>query len=298
MPYLYLGSNLSNPLARAARELYLNDQVEGALETIEPISGEPALGPIYRLIEGEARTRNVSEQVDLASWLRFEWVRGEVPHGPEAGEVVLLAAKTVADRLQWDKHEKVLATILVAEADAEWNEARYGYCVDKTPYDKICMPQVAARDKKELWRVALHEFAHVVILNTTRKAAPRWLDEGIACLMEGRNAQAAAQRLKLEGTWLPPEMLEAAFSADRRDPSAHRGVRSAYDQATVLVTYLHSQYGDAGIVCLLRSFADNSMWTEFTMRLKGKMPAEEALQETFRLGQSALFDKAAAWAGK
>ncbi len=279
---------------KAASGLYYEDKVIAAQEIATPNAGAAGGAALrfYRMIEGEAETRKNSEQAPLSPWLNFEWVSHEVPHHVAVSEVILHAASKSAERLKWDKHESVLATILVAEADADWNEARYGYCVDKLPYDKICLPQVSTHDPNELWRVTAHEFAHVVVLNTAMNLAPHWLDEGIACTMEGRDASQARQRLRQGNVWMTPGKLGGAFDPDRRDPSNMHMIRAAYDQGTVLVGYLHSLKGDAGLVELLRAFTEHSRWKDLLTVVSGRQPVDVALKQTFGFESEELFERA------
>jgi hypothetical protein len=276
---------------KAASDLYYEDKVVAAYEIVEPNSaagGGASLG-FYRLIEGEALTRQSAERVKLASWLDYEWVPHEVPHHVAVGQVVLAAATSSAERLQWDKSAGVLASILVSEADADWHDARYGYCIHKLPYDKICLPNVATHDPHELWRVTAHEFAHVVILNTTQQLAPHWLDEGIACLMEGRNADEAMHRLNHDSLWFSPIEIRTAFDPDRRAAANMHHIRAAYDQATVLVNYLQSLKGDQGIVDLLQAFTDHSHWKDLMTLISGKQPVDGALHQVFGFNSQELF---------
>ena len=279
---------------KAASDLYYEDKVVAAQDIATPNSGAwggTALR-FYRMIEGEADTRRASDQTALSPWLNYEWVSHEVPHHVAVGEVILHAASKSAERLGWDKHESVLATVLVAEADADWNEARYGYCVDKVPYDKICLPQVSTHDPSELWRVTAHEFAHVVVLNTTQKLAPNWLDEGIACVMEGRDANLARQRLRQANIWMTVGEIRGAFEPDRRDPSNMRLIRAAYDQGTVLVNYLHTLKGDAGLIELLHAFTDHSRWKDLVTMISGRQPVDGALMQAFGFASEELFERA------
>jgi hypothetical protein len=279
---------------RAASELYFEDKVIGAWEVLEPNSGMfgGAMLGQYRLFEGEARTRQASQMKPLAPWLDFEWIPGDLPHAESVGQVVLDAAAHVGQRLQWDRHEKVLATILIAEADADWHEARYGYFVDKTPYDKICLPLAACIHPAGVWQVAAHEFTHVIVLNTTQNAAPHWLDEGFACLMEGRDPFAARERLRVSNVWRDPHDAELAFGVDRRESSNMHGVRSAYDQSLVLVSYLFSLKGDAGLVSLLKAFTNHSEWVDMLAGLTNHDPADRAIKATFGFGIKELFERA------
>jgi hypothetical protein len=284
---------------KAAMDLYYEDKVVAAFELVESnaaANGGSVLGA-YRLVEGEARTRRDSDRMKLSPKLELEWVPHEVAHHVAVGEVILSAAAAITRRLQWDQHESVLATILVAEADADWHEARYGYFVDKIPYDKICLPNVSSHDPAELWRVTAHEFAHMVVLNTAQKLAPHWLDEGIACLMEGRSAAHAAERLRQRAAWRPPALMAGAFDVDRRDPSNMHGVGAAYDQGTVMVAYLHSLAGDEGLVKVLKAFTDHSRWTDLVTLLASRDPVDVALHQVHGFGQEELFERASKWAG-
>ncbi|MHB8635943.1 MAG: hypothetical protein ACYC96_05665 [Fimbriimonadaceae bacterium] len=293
----HIGLGSESAAWKAAMDLYYDDKVVAALDLIESNAAGygGSLLSTYRMIEGEARTRAASERISLGNALELEWVPHEVPHHNAVGEVILNAATAITRRLQWDGHESVLATVLVAEADADWHEARYGYCVDKRPYDKICLPHVSCHDPAELWRVTAHEFAHVVVLNTAQKLAPHWLDEGVACLMEGRNALRSAERLGERRAWRTPAQMGGAFDVDRRDPAKFGGIAAAYDQATVLVAYLHSLAGDAGLVALLKAFTDHSRWTDLVTRLASRDPVDVALQQVHDFGQDELFDRAKTW---
>lgn len=282
---------------KAALDLYYADNVEGAFELIE--TNAAAFGGsglrMYRMIEGEARTRATGEVVPLTGKLDFEFVADEVPHHEQAAHVVRDAVTRVSHVLQWDQREKVLATILVAEADADWHEARYGYCVDKVPYDKICLPQASTISPEELWRVVAHEYAHVVVLNTTQANAPHWLDEGVACIVEGRDPRLAAQRLTQAGVWRTPAAMKVAFGVDRRDSTKMGGVRAAYDQATVLVGYLLASNGMEGLSKLLRSFTGHPIWQDLVSLVAQREPIDHALQIALSLNESQLFKRALAW---
>jgi hypothetical protein len=295
----HIGIGSESAAWKAAMELYYDDKVVAAFELVESNAAGygGSLLSTYRLIEGEARTRQVSDRHKLSPTLELEWVPHEVAHHNAIGEVILNASGAITRRLQWDQHESVLATILVAEANADWHEARYGYCVDKTPYDKICLPHASCHDPGELWRVTAHEFAHVVVLNMAQKLAPHWLDEGIACLMEGRSAERAAERLHRGAIWRTPAQMSGAFDVDRRDPSNMHGVSAAYDQGTVLVAYLHSVAGDPGLVKLLQAFTEHSRWTDLVTRVAGRDPVEVALHQVHAFGQAELFARAVQWHG-
>jgi len=60
--------------------------------------------------------------------------------------------------------------------------------------------------------VFTHELTHCIIYHKTRGAAPRWLQEGIAQLMEGKSARRADAELARTYGSMTPALLAEAFS--------------------------------------------------------------------------------------
>lgn len=238
----------------------------------------------YRMIEGEALTREQAEVREQTPWLTIEAV--PIDESDDARYLTIQeACEGVARLLEWDFSMGVRATILLPEVDAPWHEARFGYCVDKYPYDKICLPQAAAMDPHSLARVAAHEFTHVVTLNLTGGRIPHWLDEGLAMLMESAGPRPIRH-------WLEPNALNAAFEADRREAVGLSRSGDAYSQAAVLVRHLLHVGGREKIAQLLRAFTNNGLWDEIKINLLGEPSVEEALHEVYGLGQRELFEAA------
>jgi len=236
----------------------------------------------YRMIEGEALTRERAEVKELDSTLSVEHDRSDIELGDEHLQAIQTAVRTVAKRLGWDFSMAVRTTILLAEVDAPWHGARFGYCVDKYPYDKICIPARAAYDPAHLYEVMAHEFTHVITLNLTQGRIPHWLDEGLAMLMENAPARPVAE-------WQNPIALNAAFEADRRDDEGLARSSAAYSQSAQIVRHLHLIGGDAKLAQLVRAFTNNNLWDEIKINLLGEPSVEEALHEVYGLNQSRLF---------
>lgn len=272
-------------------DLYYWDKVVEAYErSLEAgtIGGGSTLG-FYRLVEGEALTRQVSKISDLTPWLKLEEIEGS-PDG--LAQVTVEVCREVAGRLAWNYDSAAMVSILVPEADVPWHSARYGYMMDKYPYDKVCLPAAALADQRHFRRVLAHEYAHVVTLNRTSNRAPHWLEEGISTWIEGPGRPDAIARFKTgESTWRTPQDLENAFGAERRNGENRDRIRDAYDQARILTDYLARQSGEAGIQRFLGAFSDNSLWDEFKIRL-GEPPVEEALKQVYGIGQKELFEAA------
>jgi hypothetical protein len=261
---------------REAIEAYYRDEMEAAFALAQALGAGYGGASLrwYRMIEGEALAREASEIRETAPWLKIE--------GGADDEAVRRACEGVAARLGWDFSEGVLVTVLPPEVDAPWHGARYGYCVDKVPYDKICIRARAAHDPEA---VVAHEFAHAVTLNLTQNRAPHWLDEGLAMLMEG-------DRHRPPTLWQEPDALDRVFEADRRDHDGLMRAEEAYAQAAVLVRTLHRLGGDESLRRLLRAFTNNGLWDEIKINLLGEPSVEEALHEVYGIGRAELFERA------
>lgn len=272
-------------------DLYYWDKVVEAYErSLEAgaIGGGSTLG-FYRLVEGEALTRRVSTISDVTAWLKLEHPPGVAPI---LAEVTREVCSEVAGRLGWNYQAQAMVSVLVPEADVPWHSARYGYMMDKYPYDKVCLPAVALADQAHFRRVLAHEYAHVVTLNTTSNRAPHWVEEGVSTWIEGPARPDSAGRFQTgESTWRSPIDLENAFASERRNGENREKIRDAYDQSRLLVQFLVNQKGEAGIQQFLSAFSDNSVWDEIKIRL-GEAPVEEALKQAFGINQSRLFEEA------
>jgi hypothetical protein len=283
---------------RQAIEAYYQDNVEAAYQIALSLGagfGGSALN-WYRMIEGEALARQQGTVQKITDWLQIEKVDNELQgvHGLE--ETVQAACEEVAERLGWTFEVPTLVTVLVREADNPWHGARFGYAVDKVPYDKVCVPNAVCHDPEQLRSVIAHEYSHIVTLNLTDNRAPQWLEEGIAMFIQGEPlASSFAPFHARPSDWLSPHDLDLAFGVDRRDAETHRAVRHAYQQAAVLVHYLHSLAGEEGLRRLLRAFTNNSLWDEVKINVLGAPSVEEALHEVYKVGQGEVFELAFKW---
>jgi hypothetical protein len=278
---------------KVVQDLYYHDKVIEAYDeclAMGAIAGGATLG-FYRLVEGEALTRRVSVITDVTPWLKLE-VPADGPDAAKLGELARDTCMEVGGRLGWNYEAQVLVTVLVADADVPWNGARYGYMMDKYPYDKVCLPWTVLQHQGHFHEVLAHEFAHVVTLNLSLNRAPHWVEEGISTLVEGPLDERILKRFR-SGTspWRDPRELEAAFFAERRNGENREKITDAYDQARLLLEFLSRAKGEDGIRRFLRSFSDHSVWDEIKLRL-GKEPVEEALQAVYGLSVADLFAQA------
>jgi len=277
-------------------DLYYQDRIQEAFnEAVALGVGEAAYGTrMYRMVEAEYRSWEVSEVLEVTNILSVE-LPTELE--PEAKEFVLQAAQeeleSVFKRMGYEPVEKVRLSLLMPESQAMWNPYRSGYCVDKVPFDKVCLP-VSMVGNEAAFRGALrHEFAHVVNLNLGQGFMPMWMEEAIAMTMEGFSGGKYLQALRSgEPIWRNPRDLDGLFAGDRRVESTQNGIWEAYQQSGLIGRYLVGLKGEAGLGELGRAFSDNTMLQEIKMRLTGQAPADEALRETFGVGLDEVFDAA------
>jgi hypothetical protein len=248
--------------------------------------------PWYRMIEAEFLTRERAEVVKATNWLTVEAIPEEVG---DSLEPLIETAKAefdyVAARFDYTHESDVRLAIMAIESDAPWTAGRFGFCVKKHPYFKICIPNSLLSNEVELGRTLRHEYAHVVSGTLSHGLVPRWLDEAIAVVVEGGVGREPRRSFVLgKRRWLSPTDLAAAF---RQEGEAD--VWYAYQQAGLIGEYLAQTYGERTLGDLMRAFANNSLWTELMLVLKGKPPVAEALDEAYHVSVEGLFAQALEW---
>jgi hypothetical protein len=268
---------------KVAYDEYYWDRLEAAHALVEDLGvGGDALGVgFYRTLDAEWLTRLRARKRELVPWLTFEWIAEEIDFDQSLEQFLLEVCREAGRRLNWAHSAPVLVTALAEEVDAPWTDGRAGYMVDKYPYDKICIPRVAFESRERLREVLLHEYAHVINLNVTQGRIPRWLDEGIAMVIDGGAVPRGVP------DWHSPEALDGAYQAEQSSPVRH----GAYAQSLQLAKYLVQVGGEGSFENLLKAFSNNSTWTDVKMAVTGQTAADEALREVYGFGTSELFER-------
>jgi hypothetical protein len=251
----------------------------------------------YRMIEGEYITREAGRLHQATPWLSIEAIPEETPE--EIGSVakpIEHACDTVAERFGFEHGPPVMVSVLAQESNVPWMPGRFGYCVDKFPYDKICVPNSSLHDADDLQHVIAHEYAHVVTLNLSEGRCPLWLDEAVA-MVAGGGASRQAWRAFASGRadWLPPQELGAAYLRNREDERERDEVWMAYQQSAVIGAYLASLKGERALGDLMRAYSNNTLLQDLVMRVRGDAPTDEALGEVYGFGTRGLFEKSYSW---
>jgi hypothetical protein len=278
---------------------YYWDRMEAAYETAEPLGVGLAGRYVfwYRSIEAEYITRKQSERRKLADWLELETIPHEVGGREErVAEIVLAACDDVARRFGWEHGPPTLVSVLAAETDAPWTLGRYGFCVDKHPYDKVCLPNKAVFNERELRATTAHEYAHVITLNLSDAKVPRYLDEAVAMLAQGEfDEEVRREFVSGELEWYGPDDLDSVYVEERHDEAADDELWLAYQQSAQIGRYLASLKGEKALGDLMRAHFNNSIWTELKINVTSDTHTSEALREVYGMTEEQLFERALAW---
>lgn len=281
---------------RLALENYYWDRLDEAFEQASALgAGSEAYGlRTYRLIEAEHLTRQSSRVRAVNDWLSVETIDAELGAGwDEVAQESLLACDDVAKRLAWTHGPPVLLTILADEADAPWTPGRHGFCVDKHPYEKICLPCYLLDDPNEFRNAVRHEYAHVVSLNWAQGKCPRWLDEAIAMRMGGELDQRALSHFGREpADWLGWRDLDDAYLEDREAELGRRKVWLAYQESALIGRFLVAQGGESSLGDLLRRLGRSGLGEALATRILERPPGESAVRQVYGFGLAELFEAA------
>jgi len=279
---------LDGPMWRVVRKLYYEDKVVEAFREAEDLGGQES-----NHLFAEAETRERGEQVQLLPWLTVEFIRDELKGSlADITEIIETECVDLSRRFDWDNRERTLVTFMPAIVEGPWMPGRWGYFVDKAPYDKICLRRGSAFDRQDLTRSIRHEFMHQITTNLAHGHETRWLTEALSGYVEGplstRWRGASAQ-------WLGPDLINAAITSDARDETRIDSLIAAYAQVAAIGRFLAHYGGDRRIADLLRSVGDESMSHGLGEQVFGRTRTDSGLRETYGMTERQVFDCARDW---
>jgi hypothetical protein len=298
-----------SPQWQAALEQYRLDRVVEAMDLVR----EHGIGEAgshlqsFRLIEAEALTRSRCRQIELAAWLTFEFLPDEVDgREQELGAAILQTCDAIAARLGWDHRQRTHLAILADEANAPWAVHPYGYCTEKEPYEKICLPAYLLDDPLEFRQAVAHEYAHVISAGLSKRNAPRWLEEAVSVLVERPlDEEARAAFVSGEIEWLDPHDLELTVSSDGEEPADSEeeealadDVWLGYQQAGWIGRYMASLGGERRLGDLLRQHADEGVLLNLRLAFTGRERFDAALRKVYGMTAKELFARTLEWIGE
>jgi len=278
-------------MPQLVRQLYYEDKVLEAMEEADEQGGLNA-NDIY----AEARVRKDGVQHRINEWLTVEMIDSEVGHVDLVRNVIREECTRLSERFKWDHREKTLVTILPREVEASWMPGRWGYFVDKVPYDKICLPYHLTEDLNRLAATTRHEFMHDITLNLTAGHASRWLSEGMSTYVEGYDPRSAVRDFQ-QGTaeWVSPTLLVGLFNVDNRREDRRSDIGHAYAQSNLLVRYLALQGGEPSLADLLHALGNESFKESLEIGMLSRTHVDEALRKVYHLTEAQLFRSAGEW---
>lgn len=279
-------------------ESYYWDRLEEAEAIAQRLgAGAQGIGGQWmRLIEAEAITRRESTVAKINDWLELELIEEECPPAMELGAEIEASCQAVANRFGWTPGPLVRVMVMAKDADTPWTPGRHGFCVDKHPFEKICIPYGSLNSAEELDHVIRHEFAHVMTLNWAQGGCPIWLDEAIAMISAEGPASGAKNRFRRgQWDWLDPHPLSAAFGLDRTDSHGQALVWQAYQQSALIGQWMLEEAGPAGIGRVLQELGTGGFWPRLMRRALGQEEVDHALRQAFGQNSEEVFDSVWDW---
>lgn len=275
----------------AVLKLYDQEKLDGAYQLAKQL-GEGSAGKglsVFRLIESEYEASRRGHIRELSPWLTLQYIPEEIGGDIDAICAALrqLAAEEQS-RFGWTEALPVRVTILSRNEDAWWATSRFGYCTEKVPFFKICIPSHAVRDPRRFVQVFRHEFGHVISLSITKGRLASWLGEGFSVYAAGEYSQHALNVfLRNPPAWLEPRTLDLRFGPglDLADPAKWL----AYQQGGIIVHYLVGLKGEAALMAMLRDHADESFWRNAAL-LFGGSRTDSALRKIYGKTEEELFE--------
>jgi hypothetical protein len=277
----------------AVWQAYLMDRLEVArAASLELGAGEFGSGlDLTRMIEGEWLSRQGSETMQVTDWLTLEFPDDESGLDPEdLARLVQEGCDQVAADFGWEHGAPTWVTVLRDEADAPWMPMRHGYCVDKVPFDKVCLPVYLTDDPEELLPAVRHEYAHVMAHVRSDGLAPTWLDEAVAMVADGERDERSWRRLAGGGAaWLAPDELDLAFLEDRESGAGRSAVALAYAQAHMVGEWVAARHRREALGRVLDALREPGLWRAVLGRLTGERPESRAFREVLGVSVEEAF---------
>lgn len=289
----YRNIDFDGPMWRLVRELYLDDKVVEAFKESQNLGGSRSDNDLFA--ETEARIRG--RQHAVRPWLTVEAIRDEIGDNlPAVLEVVGRECDDLSQRFGWNHKESTFVALLPVDVEESWMPGRWGYFVDKVPYDKICLPHHLASDLPDLSRTIRHEFMHVITHNLSGGNATRWLAEAMSTYAEryfDRRHWDAVRSGEIR--WLSPLDISVAAGQDNRDQALRGSINQGYSQSNLIARYLASQGGDTKLSQFLRALGDDSFLPSFEEHVLGRNPMHMALRKVYGISEKELFENAFEW---
>jgi predicted Zn-dependent protease len=193
------------------------------------------------------------------------------------------ARKTLGEKYGWQQPGRVTVEVLTNQKDfairsfgLPGGDGILGVCFGMVI---TANSPAALAGKNTNWEATLwHEYCHVVTLEMTGHRLPRWLSEGISVFEErqanptwGNRLNRPIRQMILAGEMAPIAELNQSF----RRPKSAEHFNLAYYQASLVVEYIVSQFGQDKLLFVLRDVAAGVPINQALERRLGSLSALE-----------------------
>ncbi|MES1228193.1 MAG: hypothetical protein ABUL72_05940 [Armatimonadota bacterium] len=290
-------ADLDGVMWQLVRRLYYEDKVEEALFEASKLGGHDGSGRDNNYLYAEAETRREGTPLKLRPWLTLEVIESEISeHLQPIGEILGSECEALSRQFRWDNSEATWVTILPKGVEAPWMPGRWGYFIDKVPYDKICLPYHLVLDLPELRRTIRHEFMHDITLNLSQGRASLWVEEAFSTYAEDRFVPGhwvGFQKGALD--WLNPNELNTMLSNDHRQPHLHASISTAYSQANFIARYLDAKFSSLTFGDFLTTLGHKTLLETVGEGLFSRSPVDTALHKVYHRSEGQVFAEALEW---
>jgi hypothetical protein len=281
--------------------LYDRDDVEPAFRAAGAagVGSRAEMSAWYRTLEAEAATRARSSIRELGDGISLEVIEEETRGVQDLAALVEESVGKAKSELRSTEPLAARVTVLAEAADAPWATHPGGYASPRTEYVKVCVPFASLFSGEEFSRTVAHEFAHVITFSYAGDFAERWVEEGVAVLIEDDFDPIAREDFQSgDVEWLSWQELEEDFLLDGDTEEEEDAVWLAYQQSAWVIRYLDELGGREELVRFLKCHADESIWTNVMSGMKGTTRSGRALKHVYGFTVQIAFSQTIEWLQK
>jgi tetratricopeptide (TPR) repeat protein len=234
-------------------------EVDLAIHTYESaLKYAPADVELTRTLEEWRREAKTHESFDQLRYERFRVLfegHAEQSLARQATEVFNSAFFSIANRLGEYPANTIVAVLYTEQ---QFRDITRAPAWAGGQYDgRIRIPVAGASQQPALFeRVLTHELTHAIVAGIAPAGVPAWLNEGLAQLFDGTDANAAERRMKALGRSIPLKRLEGSFGR-----LSVADAQVAYDEGLLAVSVI-AERPAFGWTRLLHQLADGQSFDD------------------------------------
>jgi hypothetical protein len=280
---------------RAVHDLYQREELEKAHRIAIELGAGLGGGGLdwLRLLEAELAAKKKARRLAVSPWLSLDYIPQEVPEPATVGETALACADRLGSRFDWKHEEPTVLAILPEEFDNPYSIHRYGYCVPKRDFFKICMPLSSLHSPNVFEDTFVHEYAHVISESLSAGKVADWVSEGFSVFAAGEyDAEALRDFQDHPDWWLAPKELALTISSRGSDEEFPHERYMAYQQSGLVIRFLAQLRGERMLSRLLKAYTGTGFWRDMQALVLGSDPASHAVESVYGMDLRTLFESA------